>query len=73
MHKINKEVWVPANGGTETPYVTKSGHKVLYMWNKKTGEHAYLDLSRDIFLTREEEALINPQKASFFKKTLDTL
>ena len=53
---INKDQWQPANGGTETPYVTRSGIRVLYMWNVKTGEHAYLNLDTDIFLTNDEIA-----------------
>lgn len=46
--------WVPACGGTETPFKTRSGRVLLYMWNRTTGEHAYYDVEQDIFLTSEE-------------------
>lgn len=46
--------WVPACGGTETATKTRSGRTLLYMWNRTTGEHAYYDCCRDVFLTNEE-------------------
>lgn len=46
--------WIPACGGTEVPFVSRSGKKLLYCWNPVTGEHAYLDCGSDIFLTNEE-------------------
>ena len=33
--------WVPACGGTEAPFTTRTGRRLLYMWNPTTGEHAY--------------------------------
>lgn len=46
--------WTPACGGTETPFVTRSGKRVLYCWNRATGKHAYLDCGTDIIMTDEE-------------------
>lgn len=51
---INRDQWVAANGGTETPFRSRSGKTLWYMWNRKTGEHAYLDMGTDMFLSSEE-------------------
>jgi hypothetical protein len=49
--------WVPGSGGTETPFTSRSGRRLLYCWQPSTGRHAYLDLGTDIILTDEEAAL----------------
>ena len=49
--------WVPACGGTETPFITRTGRKIHYMWNSTTGEHAYYDVTNDVFLTTEESQI----------------
>jgi hypothetical protein len=46
--------WVPACGGTEQPFTTRSGHRLLYCWQPSTGNHAYIDCNTDILLTDEE-------------------
>ncbi len=46
--------WVPANGRTETPFLSRSGKKLLYVWQPTTGRHAYLDCGTDMILTQEE-------------------
>ena len=46
--------WVPACGGTETPFTTRTGRRLLDMWNLSTGEHAYNDIASDIFLSNDE-------------------
>ena len=46
--------WVPACGGTEQPFKSRSGQTLLYMWNRSSGTHAYYDVERDVFLTQEE-------------------
>lgn len=46
--------WYPACGGTETPFLSRSGRRLLYCWQPSTGNHAYLDLGTDIILTSEE-------------------
>jgi hypothetical protein len=49
-----KDCWVPANGGTETPTMYRSGRRLLYCFNPATGNHAYVDCGTDIILTDEE-------------------
>lgn len=34
------DVWVPACGGTEVPFISRSGIKMLYCFNPKLGKHA---------------------------------
>lgn len=46
--------WVPAAGGTETPFLTKSGATLLYCYQPRSGKHAYLDCGTDMILTDEE-------------------
>jgi len=46
--------WVPACGGTEVPFPTRTGRTLLYMWNRTTGEHAYYDVHGDVFLSNDE-------------------
>ncbi len=56
---INKDRWVPACSGTEKPFNVGNYH-LCYMWNQVTGEHAYLNLATDIFLTPQEVSEIFP-------------
>lgn len=53
MSKSNGN-WYPANGGTETPFVTRTGRRLLYVYQPSTGNHAYLDCETDLILTDEE-------------------
>ncbi len=46
--------WQVASGGTETPFTTRTGRRLLYVWLPATGEHAYLDLDTDLILTTQE-------------------
>jgi hypothetical protein len=46
--------WIPACGGTEVPFLTRSRKTLLYVWNPKTGDHAYLDCGTDMIMTDEE-------------------
>jgi hypothetical protein len=50
----NDSNWVPACGGTETPFTTRNVFRVLYLFDTTTGEHAYLHLRRDMILTTDE-------------------
>lgn len=53
--------WVAACGGTEKPFDV-AGRTLHYMWNRATGEHAYYDVKRDLFLSDEDAfELLNPQ------------
>lgn len=49
-----QNVWVPANGGTETEFVSRTGKRLLYCYNSALDRHAYLDLGSDIILTDDE-------------------
>lgn len=49
--------WFPANGGTETPFFTRSRRRLLYCWQPSTGRHAYLDCDSDLILSEEEARL----------------
>jgi hypothetical protein len=46
--------WYPACGGTEVPFLTRTGRKLLYCWQPSTGNHAYIDCGTDMLLTDEE-------------------
>lgn len=46
--------WFPACGGTEVPFISRSGKRLMYVWQPSTGSHAYLDLGTDMVLTEEE-------------------
>lgn len=46
--------WYPACGGTEVPFNTRTGRRLLYCWQPTTGRHAYLDLGTDMILSDEE-------------------
>lgn len=56
VHPV-KDEWIPANGGHEEPFNTRTGRRVLYVWNPLTGQHAHLDLGTDMILTGEEEKI----------------
>ena len=51
---IKDDSWVPACGGTETPFKSRTGKRLQYVWQPSTGQHAYLDLDSDIILSDEE-------------------
>jgi hypothetical protein len=46
--------WVPAANGTETPFHTRSGTRLLYCYQPRSGKHAYLDCDSDVILTDQE-------------------
>ena len=46
--------WFPACGGTETVFTSRTGIRLLYVWQPTTGNHAYLNVDTDIILTDEE-------------------
>ena len=48
---IKRDVWVPACGGKETPFRSRTGAMLTYMWNQTTGEHAYYNHDTDTFLS----------------------
>jgi hypothetical protein len=54
MKPVDTDHWIPACGGTEMPFETRTGRVLQYLWNPGTGEHAYIDVRTDIILTNEE-------------------
>jgi hypothetical protein len=46
--------WHPACGGTETPFLSRSGARLLYCFQPSSGNHAYLNLDTDMILSQEE-------------------
>lgn len=44
---------VPANGGTEQPFTTRTGRRVLYVYDCEQQTHRYLDLGCDRLLPRD--------------------
>jgi hypothetical protein len=51
---IKLDSWVPASGGTELPFKSRSGKRLQYVWQPSTGQHAYLDVDSDVILSDEE-------------------
>ena len=49
--------WYPACGGTETPFTTRSGYRLLYCYQPSTGKHAYINMGTDMVMTDEEARL----------------
>lgn len=49
--------WVPASNGTEQPFTARSGARLLYCWQPRSGLHAYLDLGTDLILSDDEARL----------------
>jgi hypothetical protein len=50
----NADRWVPACGGHETPFRSRSGVRLLYCYNFRLGRHAYLNCDTDIILSDAE-------------------
>ena len=46
--------WLPASGGTEEPFLTRTGRRLLYCYQPSTGRHAYLDCATDLILDDAE-------------------
>lgn len=57
VQKDQQGPWLPANQGTEVPFATRTGFRLLYVWQPTTGKHAYLNLDTDIVLTDEESRI----------------
>jgi hypothetical protein len=52
--KAENGPWLPACGGTEEPFWTRTGRRLLYCWQPSTGRHAYLDVQVDLILSDDE-------------------
>jgi hypothetical protein len=54
IEKQQQGNWYPVCGGTEQPFVSRSGVRMLYCWQPSTGAHGYIDLGRDMLMTEDE-------------------
>jgi hypothetical protein len=54
VKEVKEDSWIPACGGTEVPFKSRSGKRLQYVWQPSTGHHAYLDVDSDIILSDEE-------------------
>lgn len=52
--KAEQGTWIPASGGTEKPFRTRSGKRLQYLYQPSTGRHAYYDVDSDLILSDEE-------------------
>lgn len=52
--KEKKDVWIPANGGTETITTYRNGLRLLYCYNPKLEKHAYVNVDTDMIIPDEE-------------------
>jgi len=52
--RAEQGAWIPACGGSEVPFNTRTGRRLLYCWQPTTGRHAYLDCGTDLILSDEE-------------------
>jgi hypothetical protein len=50
--------WIPANGGREVPFTSRSGRRLLWCYQPATGEHAYVDCDNDLIISDEEARLL---------------
>jgi hypothetical protein len=46
--------WLPACGGTEQPFRSRSGVMLLYCYNPALGRHAWLNVGTDMVLPDDE-------------------
>jgi hypothetical protein len=46
--------WLPANGGQEEVFTSRSGIRMLYCYNPATEEHRYINADTDLVMTNEE-------------------
>ena len=49
----NLDLWIPACGGTETPFLMR-GYRLLYCFNPATKEHNYINLDTDCVLSTDD-------------------
>ena len=48
------DVYIPACGGTETPFTSRSGKRLLYVFHPASGNHGYINVDTDMLLTADE-------------------
>lgn len=54
LAKKDNGPWVPACNGTEQPFITRTGLRLLYCWQPSSGRHAYLNCDTDMIMTDDE-------------------
>jgi hypothetical protein len=52
--KRENSPWIVAAGGSETPFIARSGARLIYVFQPDTGKHAYLNLDNDNILSDKE-------------------
>lgn len=52
--RMNSDIWLPANGGKEEPFISRSGIRLLYVYNPFLQKHAYMRLDRDEVISDQE-------------------
>lgn len=52
--RAEQGMWLPACAGSEVPFFTRSGRRLLYVYQPSTGKHAYLDCQTDLILDQAE-------------------
>jgi hypothetical protein len=51
---VQRDSWIPACGGHEKPFRSRSGRTLLYCYNPGQDRHAYLDVATDTILSDED-------------------
>jgi hypothetical protein len=54
--EAGSDAWLPASSGTEQPFRSRAGQRLLYVYNPALDQHGYLDLDSDVLLSPEQEA-----------------
>lgn len=52
--KAEQGAWIPGSNGTETPFYTRTGARLLYCYQPSTGKHAYLNCDTDMIISDDE-------------------
>ena len=56
----NFDTWIPACNGTEQPFTTRNGMRVLYCWNPGRRQHRYLTLDTEAALKKAAKVIAKP-------------
>jgi hypothetical protein len=54
QRRAEQGAWTPACHGTEVPFLTRTGQRLLYCYQASTGRHAYLDCGTDMILSDDD-------------------
>jgi hypothetical protein len=50
----NDGEWIPGCNRTEVPFISRSGVRLLWCYQPRSGRHAYLNCDTDMILSDEE-------------------